>query len=153
MSIKVSHTQRVMLSASARRDDRCLVAPKTLKGGVARKVAAVLLAGGHAREIKTKADMAIWRVDDETAQAYSLKLTAAGMKAIAVDEDDARPDAGTDEALTANAPPATIAIPAQVEAAASKVPGPAKVATVATTVSARREGTKIARVIKLLRRD
>ena len=168
MSIKLSHTQLMILSAAALRDDRCLVAPKTLKGGVARKVAAVLLAGGLAREIKTKADMAIWRVDDETAQAYSLKLTAAGMKAIAVDEDDARPHGGTDETPGAKASGATVEIPASVEATASRGRGPAKDAEVvaaaamanatitpasATVAPAPRDGTKIARVIELLRRD
>ena len=33
MSIKLTDTQLVILSAAAQRKDRCLVAPPTLKGG------------------------------------------------------------------------------------------------------------------------
>ena len=40
MSIKLTDTQIVMLSAAAHRDDRCLVAPRNLKDGAAQKVAA-----------------------------------------------------------------------------------------------------------------
>jgi hypothetical protein len=35
MSIKLTDTQIVMLSAASQRDDRCLVAPRNLKGGAA----------------------------------------------------------------------------------------------------------------------
>ena len=45
MSIKLTDTQIVMLSAAAQRDDRCLVAPRNLKGGAAQKVAAKLIDG------------------------------------------------------------------------------------------------------------
>ena len=49
MSIKLTDTQIVMLSAAAQRDDRCLVAPRNLKGGAAQKVATKLI-GGWPRE-------------------------------------------------------------------------------------------------------
>ena len=45
-----------------------------------------LLKAGLAREIKAKTGMEAWRRDEETGQAYSLKLTDAGLKAIAADE-------------------------------------------------------------------
>ena len=99
------------------------MAPKTFKRGAVRKVASVPLAGGLAREIRTKANMAIWRVDKETAQAC--------LKAIAVDEVDAQPNAGGDEAPAEKAPAATGAIPPHVETAASRVRGPAKFAATA----------------------
>ena len=83
---KLTDTQLAILSAASQRGDRCLIAPSTLKGGAAQKVAAKLLTAGLVREIKAKAGMEVWRRDQETGQAYSLKLTDAGLKAIAVDE-------------------------------------------------------------------
>jgi len=59
-----------------------------LNRGALQKVAAKLLDAGLARELKTRAGMVIWRRDDEEGQAYSLKLTAAGLKAATVDEVD-----------------------------------------------------------------
>ena len=44
MSIKLTDAQLIVLSAAAQREDRCLVAPKNLKGGAARKFAEKLLA-------------------------------------------------------------------------------------------------------------
>ena len=62
-------------------------APSTLKGGAAQKVAAKLVTAGLVREIKAKGGMEAWRRDLVTGQAYSLKLTDAGLrlKAIRVD--------------------------------------------------------------------
>ena len=39
MSIKLTDTQLVLLGAAAQRKDLCLVAPPTLKGATAQKVA------------------------------------------------------------------------------------------------------------------
>ena len=46
MSIKLSDTQLVMLSAWAQRDDRSLTPPEMLKGSATRKVAMKLIAAG-----------------------------------------------------------------------------------------------------------
>jgi hypothetical protein len=70
---------------SGTREDRCLVAPPTLKGGAARKVANKLIAGGLVAEI-AKAGDPIWRLDDGSGASYALRLTAAGAKVVAVDE-------------------------------------------------------------------
>ena len=43
MSIKLTDTQLVLLSAAAQRKDLCLVAPPTLKGATAQKVASKLI--------------------------------------------------------------------------------------------------------------
>jgi len=69
-SAKLTATQLVILSAASQREDRCLVAPKNLKGGAAQKVAAKLLDAGLTREIKARTGMAIWRRDEEAGQAY-----------------------------------------------------------------------------------
>ena len=73
------------MSAASRRDDRCLVAPQHLKGGAAKKIGEKLIAAGLVREVKAKGDAPVWRRDAE-GQAFALKLTAAGLKAIAIDE-------------------------------------------------------------------
>jgi hypothetical protein len=72
------------MSAAAQRNDRCLSAPATIKGAALIKVGAKLARLGLAREIEAKAGAPIWRRDG-AGQGYALKLTAAGLKAIAVD--------------------------------------------------------------------
>ena len=143
------------LSAASRREDRCLIAPNNLKGHAAEKVAAKLLAVGLVREIKAKPSMPVWRRDKEAGQAISLKLTAAGLKAISIDEE-AQPEQNA-------------AAPHRRDEDASSLKGDAnlatvKMATMATTPAgpntgaapmrpAPRPGTKVARVIELLQRN
>ena len=83
---KLTDTQRAILFEASKRKDRCLIAPKTLKAAATQKVAAKLLKAGLVSEIKARSGMEIWRRDEETGQAYSLKLTVAGLKAIPADE-------------------------------------------------------------------
>ena len=54
MSIKLTDTQLSILSAAAQRADRCLVAPRNLKGGALQKIAAKLIEGGLVKEVKAK---------------------------------------------------------------------------------------------------
>jgi hypothetical protein len=149
MSIKLTETQLVLLGAAARRKDLCLVAPPTLKGATAQKVASKLISAGLVKEVKAKAGDPIWRRHE--GASYALKLTAAGAKAIAVD-DAAEPedDAGGEESATlANRDQA--AIPSKLDAkdarpAEAMEPGP-------IGPSAPRGGSKLAQVIELLHRD
>src|SRR5271166_2735473 len=134
---KLTDTQFAILSEASQRKDRCLIPPKTLKAAAAQKVATKLLKAGLARESKAKTGMESWRRDDETGQAYSLKLTDAGLKAIAADERGSQPIPST-------------AVPQNTNEDSSKAK---TAATVATTATAPRQGTKIARVIELLQRD
>ena len=85
MSVKLTDVQLVMMSAAAQRKDRCLSAPATIKGAALSKVSAKLAKLGLVREIEAKPGATTWRRDD-AGQGYALKLTAAGLKAIAVDE-------------------------------------------------------------------
>ena len=142
MSIKLTDTQIVMLSAAAQRDDRCLVAPRNLKGGAARKVATKLIGAGLAKEIKAKPGAPVWRRDEQGGQSYALKLTAAGTRAIAIDDSSAS-DAtreGTDPRLQ------VITTSSRIVDATADVPA-------AAGPSAPRGGTKLARVLELLQRD
>jgi hypothetical protein len=84
---KLSDTQLVLLSAAAQREDHCLTPTSNLRGGAAHKVAEKLIAAGMVREIKAKTGTPVWRRDDAAALSLALKLTAAGLKAIAVDDE------------------------------------------------------------------
>ena len=86
MSVKLTDLQLVMMSAAAQREDRCLAAPETMKGAVVNKAGTKLVKLGFAREIHAKPGVPLWR-RDETGRSFALKLTAAGLKAIAVDEE------------------------------------------------------------------
>jgi hypothetical protein len=132
MSVKLTDAQLVMMSAAAQRKDRCLSAPATIKGVALSKVNAKLVKLGLACEIEAKPGAPIWR-RDEAGQGYALKLTAAGLKAIAIDE-------GSPEAIEPGEAPKL-----QAKNGASPDDGghPAR-------VTAPREGSKLALVIELL---
>jgi hypothetical protein len=84
MSVKLTDAQLVMLSAAAQREDLCLTAPDKMKGAILTKVGEKLVKLGLVREVRAKAGMPIWR-RDAAGQSYALKLTAAALKAVAVD--------------------------------------------------------------------
>jgi hypothetical protein len=156
MSIKLTDTQLIILSAAAQREDRCLVAPPKLKGGAAQKFAAKLLAAGLVKEIKAKPGMPPWRRDEGAGQSYALKLTAAGLKAIAIDEREAGTDAASPAPATVgeavNAPMTSGMKPSSATASPT-LPSAGSSSTAHLSTSAPRDGTKLARVIELLRRD
>ena len=145
MSIHLSDTQLVMLSAAAQRDSRYLVPPQNLKGGAAQKVGAKLIAAGLVKQVKAKAGAPVWRRDEEAGQSYALKLTAVGAKAIAIDGSlsSGKASKGGERGQAA---PTDAAIEQQAPA---DVPPDETV----TSLSAPRSGTKLAQVIELLQRD
>src|SRR5271165_2813163 len=152
MSIKFNDTQLVLLSAASRRDDQGLVPPAGAKRGRAQRAVAKLLEAGLLKEIRAKAEAPIWRRDDETGQTYALKLTAAGAKAIAVDEATASESIGERRAdhpiVSVNPKPELGSGAAAAIAAAIDKPN----SGVASTPTSPRSGTKIAQVIALLER-
>jgi Protein of unknown function (DUF3489) len=141
---KLTDTQFAILSEASQRKDRCLVPPKTLKAAAAQRVATKLLAAGLVRETKAKTGMEAWRRDEETGQAYSLKLTDAGLKAIPEDERDSqsRPSAALSPNTNGDSSKVKIA---ENPASQSAIAAP--------TSPAPRRGTKIALVVELLQRD
>src|SRR5580693_6138871 len=108
MSIRLTDTQLVLLGAAAQRKDLCLVAPPTLKGATAQKVANKLISAGLVKEVKAKASDPIWRRDEKSGASYALKLTAAGAKAIALDDAAEPEDAGRESDALANRDQAAI---------------------------------------------
>jgi hypothetical protein len=149
MSIKFTDTQLVLLSAAAQREDRCLVASPTLKGGAAQKVASKLISTGLVKEVKAKSGDPIWRRDEESGASYALKLTAAGAKAIAADDAAEPEDVGEKGAAVTNRDQA--AIPPELEAKDAR---PAEgMERAPARPSAPRNGSKLAGVVALLERD
>jgi Protein of unknown function (DUF2924)/Protein of unknown function (DUF3489) len=148
MSIKLSDTQLVILSAAARRDDRSLTPPEKLKVGAAHKVAVKLIAAGLVKEIRAKAGTPVWRRDEQNAQSYALKLTAAGLKAIAVTPDDDAAHAADEERSRKEVDQSpSFAQPARTAAGASSAPS----AQALPMPRAPRVGTKLAQAIEMLR--
>ncbi len=149
MSIKFNDTQLVLLSAASRRDDHCVVPPAGAQRGRAQRAVAKLIEAGLLKEIRAKTGAPIWRRDEETGQTYALKLTAAGAKAIAVDDATASESMGerrADQPIVSPNPKLELGSGA---AAAIDKPN----SGVAASPTSPRGGTKIAQVIELLQRS
>ena len=78
MSVKLTDTQLVLLSAAAQRRDHCLAPSKGFQGAAIQKAVQKLLGAGFVREVKHKNGATAWRRDEESGQAFGLKLTPAG---------------------------------------------------------------------------
>jgi hypothetical protein len=135
MSAKLTDAQLVMMCAAAQRKDRCLSAPATIKGAALSKVGVKLVNLGLAREIEAKPGAPIWRRDG-AGHDYALKLTAAGLKAIAVDE-------GSQNTIEPSEAP---------QPAARNVASPNE-GDQPARVTVPRDGSKLALVIEHLQRD
>jgi Protein of unknown function (DUF3489) len=146
MSIRLTDTQLMMLIAAARREDQCLVALPRLKGAAALKVANKLISTGFVEEMEAKAGIPIWRRDNETGQAYALKLTGAGAKAIGV--EGVEPENARTETDALENPDE---VPVLSKVGARDVPQPRELASACP--SAPRGGSKLMQVIQLLQRD
>jgi hypothetical protein len=139
MIVKLTDAQLAMLSAAARRTDLCLTAPDKMKGAILTKVSEKVVKFGLVREVRAKAGAPVWRRDN-AGQNYALKLTAAGLKAIAVDD-------GLDDAIAPREAPQP-----QSDPDATKASGHDIVDEHAKTLTPR-AGSKLARVIDLLQRS
>jgi hypothetical protein len=141
MSTKLTDKQLAVLTAASLRDDRCLMLPKILRGGAAQKVASKLSAAGLVKEVIAKVGMPVWRRDEEAGRSYSIKLTAVGLKAAPAESSPPLAVAGADEMPLADKVAADPVVAA--------VTPPAD--TTATGTNPPRDGTKIAKVLGLLR--
>jgi hypothetical protein len=139
MSVKLTDTQLVMLSAAAQLENLCLTAPARMKGAILTKVSEKLVKLGLVREVRAKAGMPVWR-RDEAGPSYALKLTAAGLKAIAIDD-------GSEEAIAPREAPQP-----RPNRDTSSASGPGAIDEHAQTLTPR-AGSKLARVIDLLQRS
>jgi len=148
MSIKLSDTQLVVLSAAAQRDDCCLTLPEKLKGAAAHRVVTKLIAAGLVEEVKAKAGMPESRRDEQDGQPYALRLTAAGAKAIAINpKEDASPAVDEERSpIGGDQPPMS----AESDRSAAGASAPKSAPAFATPL-APRAGTKLAKTIEMLR--
>ena len=148
MAIKLTDTQLVLLSGASQRDDHCLVPPTGARPGSTQKAAAKLLDVGLVKEVRARKDMPVWRRDEEAEQAFALKLTAPGLKAIAAEaNENAGDDAATGNDRGAGSEPQ---VPdAEKPESTSQTGAGALLAQPA----APRSGTKISEVIAALERS
>ena len=143
MSIKLTDTQLLMLGAAAQREDHCIAAPPSVKGAAAQKIATKLVAVGLAKEVKAGQRSRLWRRDEATGQAYALKLTAAGLKAIRVEEAVAIEPADEISPAAPGESPKNIL---NHDASADDLAPP-------TAIAPPRKGSKLATVVGLLRSE
>jgi hypothetical protein len=148
MSIKFNDTQLVMLSAASQRNDHCLVPPTGPRRGQVQKAVVKLLEAGLVKEIRAKAGAPIWRRDNESEQTYALKLTVAGVRAIAAER--ARPAQGQAEERSDNRIASVDRKPEPRSDPAGALDNSNSGAT-ASRMSPR-SGAKIARIVELLQR-
>ena len=148
MSIKLTDTQLALLSAASQREDLCLTPPTSARLGQAKKAAVKLLETGLVKEVRARKDAPTWRRDKETEQAIALKLTAAGLKAIAA---EAKEDGG-EAAPTGDHNEAADNEPRIIELQRPASAQDAKTGTVPSQPVAPRAGTKISNVIAALER-
>jgi hypothetical protein len=150
MSIKLTETQLMMLSAAAQRNDRYLVATPNLKVAAAQKIASKLVGAGLVREIRAKAGAPIWRRDDDAGLSYALRLTAAGANAVAIDKSSEPGHIDDDGDLRGN-----VAL-ARSSSKEHSDPDPSSAGengTAPQRSSSPRGGTKLAQVVELLQQD
>ena len=85
--MKLSDTQLMILSAASQREDHAVVLPPNLKGSAAKKLVEKLVNEALLQELAANDGMPVWRRADHN-RPYSLRITKAGLKAIAVEAPD-----------------------------------------------------------------
>jgi Protein of unknown function (DUF3489) len=141
-SVKLTDTQRVLLSAASRRDDRGLERPCHLVGGAAGKVVAKLLAEGLIEEVQSRGSLPIWRSEEDSSR--SLRMTKRGLQAIA---DERAGDAPTKQPLAPSANRRKSAIGPRKRRRGEQPRAATKQANVIALLS-RPQGTTIAAIMK-----
>jgi len=99
---EMSEAQRLVLQAAAAREDRLLQPRTSARGAAARAIAAKLIGAGWAKEIMALNGAPIWRPDPASGTAYSLKLTAKGLKTVAGSSEESAASAKASGAVVAD---------------------------------------------------
>ena len=151
--VRLTDTQRVILSAASQRKDRGVELPANAQGKAAGKVVAKLIRAGLLEEVEASGSLPIWRRDDESG-AMALRITSAGLvaidaadKAIVAPEESGGSLSSAGEAITSRK---RISVSAQTSARKRHRPGKAKTETGSLPDS--RPGSKQARVLAMLGR-
>ena len=77
---KLTKTQLSLLAAADGREDGALTRPSSLRSAIAAKIAAKLIEERLVREARAKAEMPVWR-EDEEGRKFSLTILKAGRAA------------------------------------------------------------------------
>jgi hypothetical protein len=134
--MKLSDTQRLILSSASQRTNHAAVLPANLKGSAASKVVNKLLNEKLLQELRAKDDMPIWRRGDDN-RPCSLRITKAGLKAIEVEDVAEASD------NIAAADPAEVAVPdMSTQAKSSERPSRAKRSGAKKTAAVSAKATK-----------
>src|SRR5665647_448994 len=131
----LSDTQLLILSAASQRADHAAVLPANLKGSAAKKVIDKLLNEKLLQELRAKDDMPVWRRGDDN-RPYSLRITRAGLRAIAVEDVAEASD------NNAAADPDEVAAADVSKAKSSERPGRAKRSDANNTATVSAKATK-----------
>ncbi|MBX6324332.1 MAG: DUF3489 domain-containing protein [Rhodospirillaceae bacterium] len=146
---KLSDTQLVLLSKAAQREDRALAIPTGLKGGALVKVVDPLLKRRLVEAVRCRPDMPVWRTaQDGTKKA--LIVTDEGLRAIGIEPDD---EVAADAPEAAKgAKPAKGGMKARAHAHGTDAEAARAAEDGGATSRRRREGTKQAQLVAMLRR-
>ena len=152
--VRLTDTQRVILSAASQREDRSVEPLANVQGKAAGKVVAKLVRAGLLEEIEASGSLPVWRRDDESG-AVALRITSAGLavidaadKAIAAPKESGSGPSSAGEAITSRK---RISVSAQTSARRRHRSGQAKTQTGSFPDS--RPGSKQARVLAMLGRS
>ena len=136
---KLTDTQLVILGAACQRPNRIVLPlPERLKGGAAQKVVGALLTKGLIAEVEAGRGDPVWRETDDS-QGVTLVATDGALHALGIE-----PASGPKAASTGAPAPAESLLPAEPAQPPASQPAPLR--------AKRREGTKQAQLIAMLRR-
>src|SRR5262245_43921165 len=99
---RLTDTQRAILSATSRRNDRGVDLPANVTGEALRKAVDKLIRAGLLEEVRAHGSLLGWRRDAE-AGPMALRITQQGLEAVGVKEDTV--DASTETPIGAAAAP------------------------------------------------
>src|SRR5215469_15879400 len=99
---RLTDTQRAILSAASRRNDRGVDLPANVTGEALRKAVDKLIRAGLLEEVRAHGSLLGWRRDAE-AGPMALRITQQGLEAVGVKEDTV--DASTETSIGAAAAP------------------------------------------------
>jgi Protein of unknown function (DUF3489) len=152
MSIKPTDRQITLLRAAFLREDRCLELPPPLMGSAAGKFADRLIAQGLVKQIKATGEAPVWRGNRERGIAFALKLSAAGVRSIAVPiKPNPISEATAPEAHAAEGTGGPVA---PAEPLPNALGAPAAIVPIADAgAAAPRAGSKLALMVTLLHRS
>jgi len=157
---RLTDTQLAILSAASQREDRGVERLANIQGKITGKVVDKLIRAGLLEEVRASGSLPVWRRDDESG-AIALRITGAGLAAIAVtDEAMAAPEANdgrlasTGEMIrsVSEAIPSRRQISVAAQKSARKRHRPGKAKTETDSLPDRRAGSKQARVLAMLGR-